>query len=261
MKYIGYELSKNGREIYRISKLKRHTLFSTKIYGKPFKFVDSVSFVGQYNEIIKKGIYNFSTDTKSPYIVDCGANVGNSILYFKQKYPNAEIIAFEPDKLVFPILQENINNFSFQNVTLINKGVWSSDGSVCFISKGDDSGKIVKVNHTSIDTEKIEVVRIRAYLNRPVRLLKIDIEGAEYEVLRDISDLLVNVERIFIEYHSSVNEDQNLHLILEILNKAGFRYYLEQTTIFSTNPFIKINHSNGLDNLINIFGYHLHDNE
>ena len=258
---ILYKMSSEGRQLSKILQIERHTIFQTKIFGKLFKGIDSASFVGQYTEILKKEIYSFNTNVPSPYIIDCGANVGVSVLFFKTKYPNAEVIAFEPDKFVYSVLQENVKNFSFQNVTLFNSGVWKSEGKINFLSKGDDSGKILKEKNPLDDTTEIEVVRLRTYLNRPVQLLKIDIEGAEYEVLQDISDLLVNVERIFIEYHSFVNEKQNLHLILSLLDKAGFRYYLDQAVIFSANPFLKISTMNGLDNLINIFGYRLNDSK
>jgi FkbM family methyltransferase len=42
----------------------------------------------------------------SPYIIDAGANIGLSIIYFKKKYPNSKIVAFEPDKLIFNILKK-----------------------------------------------------------------------------------------------------------------------------------------------------------
>lgn len=249
-----YYLSDN-KEIRRIAKIERHKLFSTNILGVELKCGDSSSFIGQYNEIIKKGIYNFKTQRDNPYIVDCGANIGISIIFFKTKYPNAEIVAFEPDPYVFELLTGNIKNFNFSNITLINKGVCNLNGKVKFCGEGDDAGKIVEVAIPNQDYIMIEVVRLRHFLQKKVQLLKVDIEGAEGEVLQDISDLLYNVERIFIEYHSKINEEQKLHKILEIISNNGFRYYIEGTTIFSSNPFINISVIKGLDNLLNIYGY------
>lgn len=258
IKYIRlYKLPEN-KEIRRIAKIKRHSLFSTNILGVDLKCGDSSSFIGQYNEIIKKEIYCFKTQYEKPYIIDCGANIGISLIFFKIKFPNAVIVAFEPDPRVFQLLSENINNFKFSNITLINKGVWDKDGKVKFFGKGDDSGKIVEANLPNQDYFEIEVASLRPFLQKKVQLLKIDIEGAEFEVLQDISDLLYNVEKIFIEYHSKINEEQKLHKILEILSSNGFRYYIEGTTIFSLNPFISISVIKGLDNLLNIHGYRKH---
>lgn len=255
IKYILLYLLPENQEIRRISKVKRHILFTTKILGKEIKGGDSSSFIGQYNEIIKKEIYNFKTQLDNPYIVDCGANIGISLIYFKIKFPNAEIVAFEPDPYVFSLLSGNINKFEFNNITLIKKGVWNKDGKVKFSGKGDDSGKIVEPNLQNQNSFEIEVVSLRHFLQKKVQLLKIDIEGAECEVLMDVSDLLYNVERIFIEYHSKINEEQKLNKILEILSNNGFRFFIEQTSLYNVNPFINISENNGLDNLLNIYGY------
>lgn len=249
-----YYLSEN-KEIRRISKINRHSLFSTFILGVEFKCEDSSSFIGQYNEIIKKGIYCFNTNCEAPYIIDCGANIGISLFYFKTKFPKAEIVAFEPDPLGFTLLTQNVKKLNFTDINLINKGVWNKDGKVKFFGKGDDAGRIVLENSTRQDCIEIKVIRLRSFLQRKVQFLKIDIEGVEGEVLQDISDLLYNVERIFIEYHSKVNEEQKLYKILEILSNSGFKYYLESTTVFSLNPFIAISVIEGLDNLLNIYGY------
>jgi predicted O-methyltransferase YrrM len=56
---------------------------------------------------LKAKIYRFNSLITKPLILDCGANVGVSVLYFKRLYPDAEIIAFEPDEDVFAILKQN----------------------------------------------------------------------------------------------------------------------------------------------------------
>ena len=65
---------------------------STLLFGKDFEFVDGYSFLFLHDEIIEKEIYKFSTDDSAPYIIDGGANIGLSVLYFKQSYPNAKIL-------------------------------------------------------------------------------------------------------------------------------------------------------------------------
>jgi len=251
-----YYLHEN-REIRRISKIKRHCLFTTTLLEKEIQCLDSTSFIGQYYEIIKKKIYCFETTVESPYIVDCGANIGISLIFFITKFPKAEIVAFEPDPLVFSVLEKNLNKFNNTNITLINKGVWNADGKVNFIGNSDDTGKIVEKTLPNHKYTEIEVVRLRSFLKKKVHFLKIDIEGAEDAVLPDIYDLLPNIERIFIEYHSKINEDQKLAKILDILYNNGFRYFVEQTTIYNPNPFIDITVIKGLDNLLNIYGYRI----
>lgn len=73
-----------------------------------------------------------------------------------------------------------------------------------------------------------------------VSFLKLDIEGAEYEVLHECRELLGNVQNIFVEYHSFADKKQELSGILKILENAGFRYYIEHIGVKSHHPFIGI---------------------
>ncbi len=57
-----------------------------------------------FDEIITQEIYRFKADTDAPLILDCGANIGLSALYFQRLYPKARIMAFEPDTHNFELL-------------------------------------------------------------------------------------------------------------------------------------------------------------
>ena len=68
-----------------------------------------------------------------PFIIDCGANIGLSVIYLKNLYPDAEIVAFEPDEQNFQLLQKNIASFGFKNVEARKEAVWTENtmASVC----------------------------------------------------------------------------------------------------------------------------------
>jgi FkbM family methyltransferase len=252
--YISYE----AKEIRRIAKIPRYQTGITKIFGFDFIFADSASFAGQYTEIFKKQIYNFRSNNTRPYIVDCGANIGVSILYFNRLYPASEIIGFEPDYSIFNILKKNLAFAIPGNITLINKGIWNREGKINFIDEGADGGSIIE-DHNTFNEEpnitEVEVTSLKKYLDKKVDFLKIDIEGAESIVIEDCGSLLKNVDRIFIEFHSQVNKIQRLHSILEILYQNDFRYFIQSTMLHSNSPFIERNTYNNLDNLLNIYAY------
>ena len=86
-----------------------------------------------------------------------------------------------------------------------------------------------------------------------IDFLKMDIEGAETRVLRRAENYLCNVQNIFVEYHSKVDEKQTLNVIIDILSRCGFRVYMN-TNLVDNQPYIKQNKYNGFDILINIFG-------
>jgi FkbM family methyltransferase len=257
-KYPEYKANfEQEQEFGRIQQIPRYQLGTTHILGKTLKFIDSASFGFIYDEMFKKEIYKFTTENPQPYIIDAGANIGLSILYFKQLYPNAQIVAFEPDNQVFEVLDFNVKSFSLTNVELVKKALWNEETVLEFMSEGADGGRVAI---TSDKTKLIQVPteRLRKYLDRKVDFLKIDIEGAETTVLKDCADLLPNVERLFVEYHSFVDKPQELHQLLIFLANAGFRYNVQHIGVFSENPLTKINNYLGMDNQLNIFAVKEH---
>ncbi len=197
----------------KLSNLPRYTPSSTDLFETEFELVDSASFLFMYREIIVQQIYRFKAQSQNPLIIDGGANIGLSVLYFKQLYPDSHIIAFEPDLQVFNTLRKNLKNFNLSNIELINKAIWNSETELEFMSEGADGGRVINLESEK-KSYKVQTVRLREYLNRPVDLLKLDIEGAETAVIQDCQDLLFNVKNLFVEYHSFVNDPQRLPIII-----------------------------------------------
>ncbi len=237
-----------------LAELYRYTKGTTTLFEKPFEYADFASFKFIHEEIFKKEIYKFYTINPKPYIIDAGANIGLSIIYFKMMYPDAEITAFEPDDTIFNVLQKNISSFNLKDVKLIKKGLWNEETILNFFSEGADGGRIA-ITEDKNKLIKIETVRLREFINRPVDFLKIDIEGAETNVLTDCIDLLPNVERIFVEYHSFVNEPQHLHTLLSSLSTSGFRYYIQHIGVYSNKPFVKLENYLRMDLQLNIYAF------
>jgi len=240
------------KELDRIAKLPRYTKLETAILGANFIVPDSASFVFMFKEIFFEHIYKFNADKNKPFIIDCGANIGLSVIYFKQLYPEATVIAFEPDDQIFDILSKNISSFKFNDVQLINKGLWNKEGKLSFKREGADAGQINFKNEAS--DYSIEVTKLSFYLKQKVDFLKIDIEGAEVTVLEECKAELSNVKYIFIEYHSFIKQEQHLDKVFSILKSSGFRTYVDCPGLHSKNPFMHINTYNGMDMQLNIFG-------
>ena len=87
-------------------------------------------------------------------------------------------------------------------------------------------------------------------------MLKIDIEGAEIEVIKDCRDVLNKANNIFIEFHSFINRRQELDVILQILSANNFRYFMKQP-MDRKIPFINKTNKNypEIDLQLNIFAY------
>ena len=239
--------------LLRLTFLPRYRATSTTLFGKSVKLPDAPSFLWMQDEIFMSEIYRFNTSSPRPLILDCGANIGLSVIYFKRLYSSARVIAFEPDDQIFDTLSYNVGKFGFKDVELLKKGVWNEQTTLQFAAEGADGGRIAQENSSNM--KKIETVRLRDYLDQPVALLKIDIEGAETAVLRDCADALGKVANIFVEYHSFDRDVQTLDEILSILTRNGFRYYLDSAGMRSPHPFIYIKKNLNMDLQINIWGY------
>lgn len=253
--FLGKNLIMPDKELKKIGNMPRYTKGSTNILGEQICFVDSASFLFMYEEIFVKQIYKFLSDNLAPYIIDCGANIGLSVIYFKQLYPNARITAFEPDPNIFQVLARNIEVLNLKDIELVPKGVASDEGMHTFYIEGADGGRIIsKVNGEQNATRQITTTSLKRYLNQPVDFLKIDIEGQETEVLVDCKDLLKHVRNIFVEYHSFIGQKQTLGLLLNVLTDAGFRFHLDVPGLHSQQPFVSVASENGMDLQLNVYG-------
>src|SRR5258708_28642659 len=227
----------------------------TDLLGEPLRLVDSASFLSSYREVFGEEIYRFPSRSDDPLILDCGANIGLGLIYWKRLYPSARIVAFEPDPGVFESLVWNCNQRQLEGVELVNKAVWSGLGEVSFLSEGADAGHVAFGSlRDATRTIQVPSVRLFDYLDEPIELLKLDIEGAEIEVLRDCRNNLDNVNHLFVEYHSFLGQEQHLDEIFSILKRNGFRIHIKSELVTAT-PFVDRLNYLGLDNSLNIFAY------
>jgi len=244
-------LRQERRETERLTALPRYVPTVTHLLGPPVALVDAASFLWTYHDVFVRGIYAFRAASERPYIIDAGANIGLSVLYFKRLYPASEIVAFEPDPNLYATLQENLRQHGYEDVELVPRALWSSETTLDFWQEGADGGRLAV--GTDRKTVTVQTTRLRRYLGRPVDLLKLDIEGAEGEVLGDCRDLLRNVARIYVEYHSFACQPQTLPTLLDVLANAGFRIHLQPCSV-ARQPFLERPPASGLDMQVHVFG-------
>lgn len=118
------------------------------------------------------------------YIIDCGANIGLSAVYFANKYPDAKIIAIEPDEENFKFLK--LNTEKYLNVICLKRAVWPRKEALQIVDPGrGDWGLQTRpvADHTkpTVDTVTIDEL-MDDYKMQYIDFLKIDIEGAEKEL-------------------------------------------------------------------------------
>lgn len=243
------------KEYYKLKEVARFQKQKIKLFGQDFYFSDSLGFLHSLEEVFKEGNYDFKSKNNEPYIIDAGANIGLSVIYFKKLYPNSKIVAFEPDPEIFKLLKENIISFGLKNIDIRNSAAWIEDTKLEFYSEGSLAGstEIDFINKNQKILVKAE--RFKNWLSGNfVDFLKIDIEGAENVLIFDLESELKNVEHLFIEYHSIAGKEQRLGEMLDMLGRAGFRYYIKSAVDFVKTPFVeRIKY--GFDLQLNIFCY------
>jgi FkbM family methyltransferase len=249
-KAVRFATDARYREFHRLLKMARRP-GTTKLLGdRELAFVDGLACARQHLVIFKQGLYAMKVGD-SPRILDAGANIGMASLYFKEKFPNARVTAFEPDPRIGDVLQRNLMSFGYGDVEVVHAAVSDHEGVMKFSPDNSDAGRLA-----SDGDQEVRVVRMRDWLNEPVDLLKLDIEGAEFDVLVDCTDRLSNVSKLFVEYHSFASQPQRLPELLTILREAGFRVQA-QTDYCAPSPLYETTIDNGMDLRLNIFGSRL----
>lgn len=178
-------------------------------------YENSEEFYELKKEIFGENCYYLELDDSfgdaqdKPVIVDAGAHIGMSVVYFKMLFPKAKIMAYEPVPANFELLKKNVEENQLENVELyqavvapksgmlrihepIGEGAWKSGAGI--IPKG---WKGIQDNREI----KVEAVGIQEILQDKIDIFKMDIEGMEYEVIRNGGPQIRNVKNWIIEVH------------------------------------------------------------
>ena len=142
-------------------------------------------------------------------IYDLGANVGVSSLYLASLYPKATIYGFEPLPENFEICLLNYRGIP-NSSQVFPWAIGSKTGLAIFDCKNDSRGGRLKSTHQdptlqTIAQIQVKIVSIVDLIGKeglpPPDLLKIDVEGAEYDVLEGLADYVDSVGSIYLETH------------------------------------------------------------
>lgn len=163
-----------------------------------------------HDEIFRAGCYDHVELPQRPLVVDAGANIGMFALYIKRRYPAAEILAFEPAPESATVLRQNIQLHGLAGITVHEVALGSQpEKTAPFTYYPSSPGSSTRYPEQTgparaavgrIFSDRVAerlyrgreitvpVERLSAFLaaGRPVDLLKIDVEGAELDVLQSI---------------------------------------------------------------------------
>lgn len=228
---------------FMIGKLHVKNKYLFKLRFKKFNkiftcYLSDNSDLAILTEIFIKDEYNLNLQDIPTTILDVGSNVGLSVVYFKLKYPNATIYAFEPDPETFKKLQKNTSQFS--GIHCFNLAVSDLDGHERFYlyPESSMSSSLIKRvdNQDCLDIESIKLdTFISKFDIKSVDLMKVDIEGAEYRVFNNFKNLNM-VKTIIGEMHLDLmGETKEDFLSIFSSRDVSLKEISKQRFIFESN--------------------------
>jgi FkbM family methyltransferase len=204
----------------------------TRLVGFRVSYFDRPTLLYLYREIFVRQTYWFRAQTAEPAILDCGANLGMATLFFKFIFPSARIQCFEPDAATCRLLRQNIGANHLENVASHNVALWDEDTQIPFFSDPAAPGNLLMStngNRGSGEASSVTARRLSSYVEEDIDLLKLDVEGAELRVLRELveSEKITRIKQMIVEYHHKIpGEPSSMSQVLRILEDSGFEYQI-----------------------------------
>jgi FkbM family methyltransferase len=185
-----------------------------------------------HREIFVDLQYYFQAYRSDPVILDGGSNIGMSVLFFKALYPAARVVAFEPAAPANELLRRNVERNALQDVEIHRAALGTRNGTTSFFEDPNDPSTFRMSTRAEripgIETS-VEEVRLSGFISEHADLVKLDVEGAEDDVLEDLiaSGAISRVRQLLVEYHHHLDGERDfVGQFAERLRDEGFRYQI-----------------------------------
>ncbi len=214
------------RILFRSQRLISSRIYTFKVFAYNYGLIEYL-----FTEVFVLRDYQFKPTHKQPLIIDCGANIGMSILYFKHIFPEAKIIAFEANPGTYELLVRNIKENKMDQVECHPIALSDTTGEITFYhdaEKGTLHSSIIESRGGHLKAV-IPTQKLSQYIRQfdTIDLIKIDVEGAEQNIIDDLCDssLLGLPKEYIIEYHHNINADlTSFAAFLLKFEKHGYNY-------------------------------------
>lgn len=197
----------------------------------PLQLRAGTSDLYMFEEVFLDGEYELDTNIDPKLILDVGANAGFASVYFANRFPNARILAVEPDPSNLETLRRNVA--PYRNVEVLEGAVWYESTTLALDDQGDKSGIQVRPGNGGIRAMTIDEILAHAG-ETSIDILKLDIEGAEKELFEHNPALVEKVGILLIELHDRFKPGCS-RAVFNALASHDFREMRHQ----SANWFVK----------------------
>lgn len=261
--YKGYLIRDGLRYFMRFNFIEACKIYFALLFGSgtitvsirelayPLALRSGTSDISVFRQLFLDRCYDFQIDRPLNSIIDCGANIGLFSVLFASRYPEARIVAVEPDTSNFELLKRNTSRYP--NIECVHSGVWSR---TCHLR--------IKNQHVGAWAYEVEEIEqpepssfpsvtvhdlLQHFKTQKIDMLKMDIEGAEKEVFGDNYESWIHAFKcLIVEVHDklragsseavtkAVGDDEIEHFI------RGRNYFFERVEsnddAFATRPSV-----------------------
>ena len=222
---------------------KEHVIFETKTGLKIKIRVNSTDLMALTHVWMIQEYSNNDFDIHdNDVVIDVGAHIGLFALYVSQFCKNGKILCYEPIKENYDMLISNLKLNNKKNVFAFNKAVSKSNSTVRIYLNSDESGHSMfqaNESYVDIDSTSLENIIIDNNLTS-VDFLKLDCEGAEYEIIESLpTPKFREVKKMIIEYHLADSKPYLLKNLIDTLESNSFRIFKKR--LFPDIGFLYVN--------------------
>lgn len=203
---------------------------TAKLAPFTIEFINSEEFHHLKREIWGGHCYytELEIGARAPVIIDAGAHIGVSTLYFAKLFPIAQIIAIEPNPITRVLLEKNVwNNRLEDRISILPIALSNQTGPASLYHLPN---KLWQLNANLsphawngdrlTESTEVNTLTFSSLITHPVDLAKLDIEGAELSVLKEAREKLCLIRQLWVEFHPTGNN--SLTELIHLLEKHGF---------------------------------------
>ena len=178
-------------------------------------------------EVFTDHVYYAELEKEDPTIIDLGAYIGDTVIYFKKLYPKARIVAVEPLPENLELLRKNVEENQLEEVEIVEGVVAGREGEMEIFTDENENGW---TSMTGIHNggwggqQKSKKLKVKSFIldnliDKKIDLIKMDVEGMEDQIVRSCRKINM-INRLIIEYHPVGRRDEGQ--LVKYLENNGF---------------------------------------
>ncbi len=223
-------------QVWFTNRRKEITIKGLKFQIRNHNYLSKVTDIAMIFEIIHFNHYGICDINPKDIVIDIGAHIGSFTLLASKKANKGKVLSYEPSQESFKLLKENVKINNGNNIILHNEAVGKNSGEgYLFQHKNNAENSLYKKSNNKKKIHLTTLAEIfRKYQLNKCDVLKLDCEGAEYDILFSSGNQLSKVKKIILEYHEptyfGIDNKYSVNSLMEFLKKKGFKVNVTKDT-------------------------------